>query len=77
MPAPSWFPDELTHAGRENLDAEHVARYDDKEDAHAASEVALLRELGLSPRSVVVEIGWPCTTSPTSGRSWRSIACTA
>jgi hypothetical protein len=30
---PTWFIDELSYAGRENLDAEHVARYDGKEDA--------------------------------------------
>src|SRR5919106_314895 len=30
---PAWFIDELEYAGRENLDANHVARYDAKEDA--------------------------------------------
>jgi ubiquinone/menaquinone biosynthesis C-methylase UbiE len=55
--APTWFIDELAFAGRENLDAEHVARYDRKEDADAAAEVALLRELGLTRDSVVVEFG--------------------
>jgi len=28
---PGWMLDEVAGAGRENLDAEHVARYDDKE----------------------------------------------
>jgi ubiquinone/menaquinone biosynthesis C-methylase UbiE len=56
-PTPSWFPDELVHAGRENLDTAHVARYDDKEDAGAAAEVALLREAGLTRSSVLVEVG--------------------
>jgi ubiquinone/menaquinone biosynthesis C-methylase UbiE len=55
--APGWFLDELAHAGRENLDPDHVARYDAKEDASAASEVALLEELGLTRESVVVEFG--------------------
>lgn len=54
---PTWFADELEHAGRENLDAEHVARYDAKEDAGAAAEVALLREAGLTAESLVVEFG--------------------
>jgi SAM-dependent methyltransferase len=54
---PSWFIDELSVAGRENLDRAHVARYDGKEDADAAAEVALLRELGLAQDSVVVELG--------------------
>jgi SAM-dependent methyltransferase len=54
---PGWLLDELSHAGRENLDAEHVARYDAKEDAGAASEVALLAELGLARESTVIEFG--------------------
>ena len=54
---PTWFIDELGFAGRENLDAEHVARYDGKEDADAAAEVALLEGLGLTRDSVVVEFG--------------------
>jgi ubiquinone/menaquinone biosynthesis C-methylase UbiE len=54
---PTWFIDELAHAGRENLDAGHVERYDAKEDADAAREVALLRELGLDRESLVVEFG--------------------
>lgn len=49
--------DELGSAGRENLDAAHVARYDAKEDAGAAAEVALLEELGLDAGSAVVELG--------------------
>ena len=54
---PTWFIDELSYAGRENLDPGHVARYDGKEDAGAAGEVALLEELGLTRDSVVVEFG--------------------
>jgi ubiquinone/menaquinone biosynthesis C-methylase UbiE len=54
---PTWFIDELDYAGRENLDAGHVARYDAKEDAGAADEVALLQEMGLTRESVVVEFG--------------------
>ena len=55
--APSWFIDELNYAGRENLDPGHAARYDAKEDASAAGEVALLEGLGLTRESVVVEFG--------------------
>jgi hypothetical protein len=40
-----WL-DELSSAGRENLDAGHVARYDAKEDASAADELRLCRALG-------------------------------
>jgi ubiquinone/menaquinone biosynthesis C-methylase UbiE len=54
---PGWLLDELATAGRENLDAGHVARYDGKENATATDEVALLRRLGLSERSVVVDVG--------------------
>jgi ubiquinone/menaquinone biosynthesis C-methylase UbiE len=52
-----WMRDEVASAGRENLDPRHVARYDAKEDAAAASEVALLAGLGLTTGSVVVDIG--------------------
>jgi hypothetical protein len=54
---PGWMLDEKATAGRENLDVDHVARYDSKEDAGAAAEVALMTELGLSAYSIVVEIG--------------------
>ncbi|MPZ94577.1 MAG: methyltransferase domain-containing protein [Propionibacteriales bacterium] len=54
---PDWQLDELASIGRENLDPEHVARYDDKEDAGAAAEVALLTSLGYGPDSVLVDLG--------------------
>jgi len=54
---PGWLIDELSYAGRENLDAAHVARYDAKEDASAASEVALLMGLGVGRDSLVLEFG--------------------
>jgi ubiquinone/menaquinone biosynthesis C-methylase UbiE len=53
----SWLPNELGTAGRENLDAEHVARYDAKEDADAAAEVAMLLALGLPSGPTVVDVG--------------------
>jgi ubiquinone/menaquinone biosynthesis C-methylase UbiE len=49
--------DEVASAGRENLDPAHVARYDDKEDAGAAEEIARCQALGLGPSSTVVEFG--------------------
>jgi ubiquinone/menaquinone biosynthesis C-methylase UbiE len=52
-----WLLDEMVTAGRENLDADHVARYDAKEDAAAGDELALLRRLGLTRESVVVDLG--------------------
>jgi SAM-dependent methyltransferase len=54
---PDWMLDEVVHAGRENLDPAHVARYDDKEDAGAAAEVRLLQELGMDSTSTVLDIG--------------------
>ena len=56
-PRPGWLLDELGSAGRENLDPAHVARYDGKEDAGAAAEVALLAALGLGAESTLVELG--------------------
>ena len=55
--APGWLIDESRCAGRENLDAGHVERYDAKEDADAAAEVALLESIGLRSDSLVVEFG--------------------
>jgi ubiquinone/menaquinone biosynthesis C-methylase UbiE len=55
--APGWLLDELTTAGRENLDAGHVSRYDTKEDADASAEVALLESLGVDHDSVVIDLG--------------------
>ncbi len=52
-----WVIEEVVHAGRENLDPDHVRRYDDKEDAQAEAELALLRATGLAADSVVVDIG--------------------
>jgi ubiquinone/menaquinone biosynthesis C-methylase UbiE len=57
QPSSNWRLDELGSAGRENLDPAHVARYDGKEDAGAAAEVALLEDLGLDADSTVVELG--------------------
>ena len=54
---PGWLLDEVASAGRENLDGEHVLRYDVKEDAGAAAEVDLLRSWGLDAGSVVVDLG--------------------
>jgi len=54
---PGWLLDEVASAGRENLDAAHVSRYDVKEDAGAAEEVLFLRGHGLTAASVVVDIG--------------------
>lgn len=54
---PGWLLDEVASAGRENLDAGHVARYDAKEDAGAGDEVLLCQQLGVARESTVVDVG--------------------
>jgi ubiquinone/menaquinone biosynthesis C-methylase UbiE len=54
---PGWLLDERANAGRENLDALHVSRYDAKEDGDALGEVALLQRLGLGATSTVLDLG--------------------
>lgn len=72
--------DEVASAGCENLDAEHVSRYDSKEDAGAADEVLFCRELGLTGESVVVEIGagtgqFAIAVAPVCARGWSPWMC--
>jgi ubiquinone/menaquinone biosynthesis C-methylase UbiE len=54
---PEWLLDEQASAGRENLDAGHVSRYDAKEDADALAEVELVQSLGLDTTSTVLDLG--------------------
>jgi len=54
---PRWLLDERASAGRENLDAVHVSRYDAKEDGDALDEVRLLHSLGLDSGSTVLDLG--------------------
>ncbi len=48
---------ELAHAGRENLDPAHVARYDQKEDGDAAGELAALWAFGADELATVIDLG--------------------
>lgn len=52
-----WLLDERASAGRENLDAVHVSRYDAKEDGDPLGEVRFLENLGLDARSTVLDLG--------------------
>ncbi len=54
---PGWLLDELARAGRENLDVDHVSRYDIKMDAEGPGELDVLRRLGLSRDTEVVDLG--------------------
>lgn len=68
---PAWRLDEVAFAGRENLDPDHVARYDTKEDAGAAEEVELLEHRGvLGASSTVVDLG--AGTGQTSPMNMRT-----
>ncbi|MFF1252653.1 class I SAM-dependent methyltransferase [Pseudarthrobacter sp. NPDC058329] len=57
MSSPSWYPNELALAGRENLDMEHVARYDGKMDSSARDELSVLKGYGLNAQSTIIEFG--------------------
>jgi SAM-dependent methyltransferase len=52
-----WWLDEAAHAGPEHLDPGYVAGYDRKAALDVAPDVALLRDHGLGPDSVVVDLG--------------------
>jgi SAM-dependent methyltransferase len=52
-----WVLDERAFAGRENLDAGHVAAYDDKENSNGPAEAALLAGFGLGPGTTVLDLG--------------------
>jgi SAM-dependent methyltransferase len=54
---PDWLLDEFSYAGRENLDPDHVGRYDSKMDASAVQELEVLRAFGLGASSMLVEFG--------------------
>jgi len=54
---PGWLLDERASAGSENLDVDHVARYDAKEAWDASAEVRLLESLGLDAGSTVLDLG--------------------
>ena len=54
---PSWWLDELAHAGAEHLDASYVAGYDRKSGVDPAADVALLREHGLGPGTTLIDLG--------------------
>ncbi|HZC04560.1 MAG TPA: class I SAM-dependent methyltransferase [Ktedonobacterales bacterium] len=57
MNGPTWFLDELAHAGPEHRDPAYVATYDRKAATDPTDDVALLRGLRLGETSVVVDLG--------------------
>src|ERR671936_728212 len=54
---PSWYLNELAHAGQEHLDADYVAAYDRKARTTWTGELALLRSLGMNETTTLVDLG--------------------
>ena len=57
MATPTWFLDELSHAGIEHVDANYVTTYDHKAGTDPSADVNLLRELGLNKDHILVDLG--------------------
>jgi SAM-dependent methyltransferase len=53
----SWQFDEDAHAGREHLDADYVAAYDEKSPTDWSEDVQTLLEFGIGTASAVVDLG--------------------
>lgn len=52
-----WLFDEFAHAGDEHLDPTYVAAYDRKAGTDPTEDLAILRGLGLSTHSTLVDLG--------------------
>lgn len=59
-----WLFDETAHAGKEHLDSNQVAQYDEKIPFDPSKEIALLNEFGLSGDDTIVEFGTGTGTFP-------------
>jgi ubiquinone/menaquinone biosynthesis C-methylase UbiE len=57
MARPSWFLDELAHAGSEHLDPGYVPVYDRKAETDPADDLDVLRDLGLNETHTLVDFG--------------------
>ncbi len=57
MKTPTWFLDELSHAGSEHIDANYVTTYDNKAGTDPSADVILLRQLGLNENHTLVDLG--------------------
>ena len=57
MKHPSWYPDELAHAGAEHLDDAYVATYERKAGFDPTDELGRLRALGLNAAATLVDLG--------------------
>jgi 2-polyprenyl-3-methyl-5-hydroxy-6-metoxy-1,4-benzoquinol methylase len=54
---PTWWLDELAHAGDEHLDTEYVAGYERKSAYAPAEDIEALRGYGLDGQSSVIDFG--------------------
>ena len=54
---PSWYLDELAHAGPEHLDPAYVAGYERKAGFDPAEDLAILQAQGLSADSTLIDFG--------------------
>ena len=57
MTTPSWFLDELAHAGPEHLDPGYALGYDRKAGTDPEDDLAVLRALGLNESHTLVDLG--------------------
>lgn len=57
MATPSWFLDELAHAGSEHLDPGYAPEYDRKAGTDPADDLDVLRDLGLNETHTLVDLG--------------------
>jgi ubiquinone/menaquinone biosynthesis C-methylase UbiE len=57
MVTPSWYFDELAHAGSEHLDPGYVPGYDHKAGTDPADDLDALRDLGLNETHTLVDLG--------------------
>lgn len=57
MATPSWYLDELAHAGGEHLDPGYVPGYDRKAGTDPADDLDVLRDLGLNETHTLVDLG--------------------
>lgn len=54
---PSWFPDELAHAGSEHLDPAYIPGYDRKSQTDPGEDLQPLLALGLNDRQTLLDLG--------------------
>lgn len=57
MDTPSWFLNELAHAGSEHLEISYIQGYDHKAGTDPADDLASLRDRGLSETDTLVDLG--------------------